>query len=191
MSDQYSAGDDPVTRRLPLRGNPRTTTADDLWGAEDTTRDITRTSDSPFAGTALGSLPENDPADNPFDRPGLSGPPDLDDEEETGRRARTSLPVTLGLFCSIVAICAALTGQLIVLSLGLGGLGVVLSIIGLISARRRHVSGRVLAVFAILIGLAAAALAYGQHQDVAQLSWLTPKLPGRINDWLHSNVPGL
>lgn len=190
MSDQNGfPGEDPVTHRLPLRGNPRTATADDLWSAEDTTRSMSRSPDSPFSGTALGGLPESDPAVNPFDRPS-PGPLSLD-EEETGPRGRTSFPITLGLLCSVVGICTALTGQLITAAIGLGALGVVLSIIGLFTAHRRHVSGRVLAVFAILIGLAAAGLAYGQHQDLAQLSWLTPKLPQHINNWLHSKVPGL
>lgn len=189
MSDQNGfPGDDPVTHRLPLRGgNPRTATADDLWSAEDTTRSIPGSSDSAFAGTALGSLPGSDPAVNPFDRPS-PGPLSLD-EEETGPRGRTSFPITLGLLCSVVGICAALTGQLIMPAIALGGLGVVLSIIGLFTAHHRHVSGRVLAVFAILVGLAAAGLAYGQHQDIAQLSWLTPNLPHRIHDWLKANLP--
>lgn len=184
-SGGYTPGDEPVSRRLPLRGSPRTATTDGWSGDPDATREA----DNPFAGTALGSLGDSNSAVNPF------GGPDTDEaapfDDEAGRRARTSFPVVLGSFCSVVGACAVLTGELVVPALVLGGLGALLSIIGLFSARRRHVSGRVLAVFALLVGLVAVGLAVAQHQQLELVTWLTPKLPHQIHGWINDNVPFL
>lgn len=183
-SGGYASGDEQVSRRLPLRGSPRTATTDG-WGGDP---DATREADNPFAGTALGSLGESNSTVNPFERGGDESMP-FDDE--VGRRARTSFPVVLGSFCSLVGACAVLTGELVVPALVLGGLGVLLSVIGLFSARRRHVSGRVLAVFALIIGLVAVGLAVAQHQQMELVTWLTPKLPHHIHTWVNDNVPFL
>lgn len=173
------SGDDTASRRLPLRSSPRT--GNDPFGSDTD-------NDNPFAGTALGSLPDNGPSTNPFAATtDPTAEPGADDDPY--QRGRTSFPILLGLLASVTGVCAVLTGQLIVTALGLGCAGIVLSVLGLFTAHRRHVSGRLIAVLAILIGLAAVGLAMGQHQQLDAVSWLNAKLPGRIHGWLHANLP--
>ncbi|GAA4217896.1 hypothetical protein [Actinocatenispora rupis] len=182
----YPSGDESTARRLPLRGAGQTATrpnaGSDPWNTEGA-------DDNPFAGTALGALGENKSAVNPFDKttPGTSSV--FDDDEDRDRKARTSFPITIGLICTVVGACAGLTAVLAPVAIALGGFGVLLSLIGLFTARRRHVGGRLVAVLSILIGLAAVGLGVAEH--LGTFSWLNADLPQHARNWLNGKVPGL
>ncbi len=190
-SGGYSSADEPTARRLPLRTQSRSTdqpAGNDPWTGNAGTAD--RTEENPFSGTALGSLPDNSKGSvNPFDRPAAGSPSDLDDEPVVQRRARTSFPVVLGLICSLIAGSAALTAWLAPAVVAVGALGVLLSLIGMFTARKPHVGGRLVALLAILIGLAAIGLGLADH--FGTFSWLNHDLPHHARNWLNDHVPGL
>jgi hypothetical protein len=189
-SGGFSAGNEPVSRRLPLRSSTSTRTAErsaisDPWSADTNKADA----DNPFSGTALGQLPEKDSTVNPFDTPAAGSPSAIGDDSRPSRRARTSFPVLLGLICTVVAACAGLTAVLAPAAIAAGGLGIVFSVLGLFTARRSHVSGRLVAVLSILIGLAAIGLGVTEH--LGTFSWLNADLPQHARNWLNHELPFL
>jgi hypothetical protein len=187
ISGGYPAGDEPTSRRLPLRTGGQTATrpnaGTDPWHADPTT------DDNPFAGTALGGLPDTKSPVNPFDRPAPGSPSVLDDDEDRYRKARTSFPITIGLICTVVGACAGLTAVLAPVAIALGGFGFLLSVLGLFTARRAHVGGRLVAVLSILIGLAAVGLGFAEH--LGTFSWLDADLPQHVRNWLNARIPFL
>ncbi|MGI5523628.1 thrombospondin [Micromonospora sp. CA-259024] len=101
-------------------------------------------------------------------------------------KPRASLLATLGLIVSVAAALFVLTGTLAGYGIGLGALGAVLSVLGLIATRRRHVAGKTDALFGVLIGLAAVVL--GVLAMTGQFDW--PTTDGdwvqRFREWLDS-----
>lgn len=182
----YPSGDEPTSRRLPLRTNSPTATRPNA-GADPWRADAP--DDNPFAGTALGGLPENKGPVNPFDGPAPGSPSALDDDEDRYRRARTSFPITIGLICTVAGACAGLTAVLGPVAIALGGFGFLLSVLGLFTARRSHVGGRLVAVLSILIGLAAVGLGVAEH--LGTFSWLNADLPQHARNWLNDKIPFL
>jgi hypothetical protein len=180
-----NSGDDPVTHRLPLR-NTSTQTASRPGGA-DPWRTEGADEDNPFAGTALGGLPDrgNTPT-NPFGSPAAGSPSALDLDDDERRKARTSFPITIGLICTVAGATLGITEVLARTGAAVAAFGILLSVIGLVSARRAHVGGRLVAVLAILIGLAAIGIAVVDH--FGTFTWLNADLPkhlaGRIADYV-------
>ncbi len=187
-SGGYSSADEPTARRLPLRTQSHST--DQPAGSDPWNGTADRTEENPFSGTALGSLPDNGKDQtNPFDRPASGSPSDVAAEPVVQHRARTSFPIVLGLICSLVAGTAGLTAWLAPAVVAVGALGVLLSLIGMFTAHKPHVGGRLVGLLAILIGLAAVGLGLADH--FGTFSWLNHDLPHHARNWLNDHVPGL
>lgn len=103
-----------------------------------------------------------------------------------GPKPRASLLATLGLIVSVVGALFVLSGTLAGYGIGLGAFGAVLSVLGLMATRRRHVAGKTDALFGILIGLAAVVV--GVLAMTGQFVW--PTTDGdwvqRLREWLDS-----
>ncbi|MGC4767848.1 thrombospondin [Micromonospora sp. DT44] len=103
-----------------------------------------------------------------------------------GPKPRASLLATLGLIVSVVGAMFVLSGTLAGYGIGLGAFGAVLSVLGLMATRRRHVAGKTDALFGILIGLAAVVV--GVLAMTGQFAW--PTTDGdwvqRLREWLDS-----
>lgn len=103
-----------------------------------------------------------------------------------GPKPRASLLATLGLIVSVVGALFVLSGTLAGYGIGLGAAGAVLSVLGLMATRRRHVAGKTDALFGILIGLAAVVI--GVLAMTGQFAW--PTTDGdwvqRLREWLDS-----
>ncbi|MEU7928713.1 DUF4190 domain-containing protein [Micromonospora sp. NPDC049801] len=122
------------------------------------------------------------------DRP-VDTTPARDTEPEPvtrGPKPRASLLATLGLIVSVVGALFVLSGTLAGYGIGLGAVGAVLSVLGLMATRRRHVAGKTDALFGILIGLAAVVV--GVLAMTGQFVW--PTTDGdwvqRLREWLDS-----
>jgi hypothetical protein len=122
------------------------------------------------------------------DRP-VDTTPARDTEPEPvtrGPKPRASLLATLGLIVSVVGAMFVLSGTLAGYGIGLGAFGAVLSVLGLMATRRRHVAGKTDALFGILIGLAAVVV--GVLAMTGQFVW--PTTDGdwvqRLREWLDS-----
>ncbi|WP_433263922.1 thrombospondin [Micromonospora vinacea] len=103
-----------------------------------------------------------------------------------GPKPRASLLATLGLIVSVVGAMFVLTGTLAGYGIGLGAFGAVLSVLGLMATRRRHVAGKTDALFGVMIGLAAVVI--GVLAMTGQFDW--PTTDGdwvqRLREWLDS-----
>ncbi|MEU1586298.1 thrombospondin [Micromonospora sp. NPDC005710] len=103
-----------------------------------------------------------------------------------GPKPRASLLATLGLIVSVAGAAFVLTGTLAGYGIGLGAFGAVLSVLGLMATRRRHVAGKTDALFGVLIGLAAVVI--GVLAMTGQFDW--PTTDGdwvqRFREWLDS-----
>ncbi|MBM0278634.1 DUF4190 domain-containing protein [Micromonospora sp. STR1s_6] len=103
-----------------------------------------------------------------------------------GPKPRASLLATLGLIVSVAGALFVLTGTLAGYGIGLGALGAVLSVLGLMATRRRHVAGKTDALFGMLIGLAAVVI--GVLAMTGRFDW--PTTDGdwvqRFREWLDS-----
>ncbi|WP_433312568.1 thrombospondin [Micromonospora sp. CA-269861] len=122
--------------------------------------------------------------DRPVDpTPGATAP---EPPVTRGPKPRASLLATLGLIVSVVGAMFVLTGTLAGYGIGLGAFGAVLSVLGLMATRRRHVAGKTDALFGVLIGLAAVVI--GVLAMTGQFDW--PTTDGdwvqRLREWLDS-----
>jgi len=188
-------GEEPLTRRLPLRNSADTTQAT-ARPAGEPWRGGELDEDNPFAGTALGSMPERtaqtpaaNSAVNPFGSPAPGSPSALPLSDYEDRRARTSFPITIGLICATAGATLGVTEVLARTGAAVAAFGILLSIIGLFSARKDHVGGRLVAVLAILIGLFAVGIAV--VDNAGTFTWLNPDLPKHLADRIHDYVPFL
>ncbi|WBB66664.1 thrombospondin [Micromonospora sp. WMMD812] len=103
-----------------------------------------------------------------------------------GPRPRASLLATLGLVIGVAGALFVLTGTLAGYGIGLGAVGAVLSVLGLVATRRRHVAGKTDALFGIVFGLGAVVL--GVLAMTGQFDWPTTDgdwVP-RFREWLDS-----
>ncbi|AEV88410.1 hypothetical protein ACWT_7400 [Actinoplanes sp. SE50] len=100
------------------------------------------------------------------------------------RRARGSMMATLGLIVSVAGMALVLSGPLAGYGVGVAGLGLLLSLIGLNATRRQHVAGKTDALLGLLISLGAIVL--GVLALNGQLSWLgtDTQPPARLREWL-------
>lgn len=102
------------------------------------------------------------------------------------RKPRASLLATLGLIVSVAAVAAVLTGTLAGYGIAVGAVGAVLSVLGLVATRRRHVAGKTDALIGMLAGLTAVVL--GVLAMSGQYDW--PTTDGdwvlRLREWLDS-----
>ncbi|MGC5309535.1 thrombospondin [Micromonospora zamorensis] len=122
--------------------------------------------------------------DRPVDpTPGTTAP---EPPVTRGPKPRASLLATLGLIVSVAGAMFVLTGTLAGYGIGLGAFGAVLSVLGLMATRRRHVAGKTDALFGVLIGLAAVVI--GVLAMTGQFDW--PTTDGdwvqRFREWLDS-----
>ncbi|MFD6568819.1 thrombospondin [Micromonospora profundi] len=103
-----------------------------------------------------------------------------------GPKPRASFLATLGLIVAVAGALFVLTGTLAGYGIGLGAFGAVLSVLGLMATRRRHVAGKTDALFGILIGLSAVVI--GVLAMTGQFVW--PTTDGdwvqRFREWLDS-----
>ncbi|BCJ38231.1 hypothetical protein Athai_57340 [Actinocatenispora thailandica] len=182
----FNSGDEPVTHRLPLRNT--TQTAPRPGGAEPWRADAAD-EDNPFAGTALGGLPDRGSPANPFATPAAGSPSALDLNDDERRKARTSFPITIGLICTVAGATLGVTEVLARVGAVVGAFGILLSVIGLFSARRAHVGGRLVAVLSIVIGLAAVGIAVVDH--FGTFTWLNADLPKHLANKIDDYVPFL
>lgn len=181
--------EEPLSRRLPLRNRldePTGTlgsTSSFASEGEDDWLSAPRPSSSAFG-------PTGDTTDRPLDPFGSLDPLTTPASTEPPRRARMSVPVFFGLLCSVTGAFAALTAVLAPVAFVLGGLGVVLSVLGLFTAHKPHVSGRFVAIFGLLVGLGTVALAGIEH--IGTVSWLAgDNQPERLRHWLNAKLPFL
>jgi len=109
----------------------------------------------------------------------------------THGRARTSVLATLALVVGVSATYAALSGRLAPVAVGVGGLGVLLSLGGLSAASRRGVTGHGITVLALVFSLAGIIL--GVMASRHALPWLNSGTDeaGRLRDWLDARMPWL
>jgi hypothetical protein len=103
-----------------------------------------------------------------------------------GPRPRASLLATLGLIAGVAAALFVLTGTLAGYGIALGGIGAVLSVLGLIATRRRHIAGKTDALIGMLLGLGAVVL--GVLAMTGQFDWPTTNgdWVQRLREWLDS-----
>ncbi|NYF54993.1 thrombospondin [Micromonospora purpureochromogenes] len=166
----------PSGRVAPIDDEPRRTTPDRLTGADPDTRPA-----APLAGpTAERTVDLN-----------RDGVPDRDEaRRETpvvaGPKPRASLLATLGLIVSVVGALFVLTGTLAGYGIAVGAAGAVLSVLGLMATRRRHVAGKTDALIGILLGLAAVVV--GVVAMTGQFDWPTADgdWVSRFREWLDS-----
>ncbi|MEU0551503.1 DUF4190 domain-containing protein [Micromonospora sp. NPDC005979] len=149
-------------------------------------KDLDGTTRRPERDTDLGRTTTRRP--DVTDRP-VDTTPARDTEPEPvtrGPKPRASLLATLGLIVSVVGALFVLSGTLAGYGIGLGAFGAVLSVLGLMATRRRHVAGKTDALFGILIGLAAVVV--GVLAMTGQFVW--PTTDGdwvqRLREWLDS-----
>jgi hypothetical protein len=114
---------------------------------------------------------------------------DLDGRAErvaVGPKPRASLLATLGLIVSVVGALFVLTGTLAGYGIAVGAAGAVLSVLGLMATRRRHVAGKTDALIGILLGLAAVVV--GVVAMTGQFDWPTADgdWVSRFREWLDS-----
>ncbi|MEH0846085.1 thrombospondin [Micromonospora sp. CPCC 205711] len=157
--------DEPRTRVRPIG-----VTDDDTVRtvpAEERTVDLARGERRPLDHTDADDLP--------------AGPPVV-----AGPKPRASLLATLGLIVSVAGALFVLTGTLAGYGIGLGAIGAVLSVMGLMATRRRHVAGKTDALIGMLVGLAAVVL--GIVAFTGQFDWPTTDgdWVGRLREWLDS-----
>ncbi|MFF0369625.1 thrombospondin [Micromonospora sp. NPDC005087] len=166
----------PATAR-PVETEPRPGTDPTTERTADRDADLASTTRRPDTTDRVST-------DRPFDPT-----PDRTAPEPTvtrGPRPRASLLATLGLIVSVAGALFVLTGTLAGYGIGLGALGAVLSVLGLMATRRRHVAGKTDALFGVLIGLAAVVI--GVLATTGQFDW--PTTDGdwvqRFREWLDS-----
>ncbi|MEH0819478.1 MULTISPECIES: DUF4190 domain-containing protein [unclassified Micromonospora] len=167
----------PSGRVAPVDDEPRRT-PDRLTGADRDTRAAAPLADP----TAERTVDLNHDRDATADRdearretPVVAGP-----------KPRASLLATLGLIVSVVGALFVLTGTLAGYGIAVGAAGAVLSVLGLMATRRRHVAGKTDALIGILVGLAAVVL--GVVAMTGQFDWPTTDgdWVARFREWLDS-----
>jgi hypothetical protein len=101
-----------------------------------------------------------------------------------GPRPRASLLATFGLIFSVAGALLVLSGPLLGYGIGVAGLGLVLSLIGLRATRRRHVAGKTDAMFGVIISLAAVVV--GVLALNGSLSWDGTNIQpvSNLREWL-------
>ncbi|MEV4388426.1 sulfite exporter TauE/SafE family protein [Micromonospora sp. NPDC049580] len=172
----------------PTRASSAAATAPTI--ERDTDLDRDRTTRRPESDTDLDrTTPRPDPTDRvATDRPVDPTPGHTEPEPPVtrGPKPRASLLATLGLIVSVAGALFVLTGTLAGYGIGLGAFGAVLSVLGLMATRRRHVAGKTDALFGVLIGLAAVVI--GVLAMTGQFDW--PTTDGdwvqRFREWLDS-----
>lgn len=114
------------------------------------------------------------------------GRPDRELDPVLTKKPRASLLATLGLIVSVAGALFVLTGALAGHGIGLGAVGAVLSVLGLMATRRRHIAGKTDALIGVAAGVAAVVL--GIVAMTGQFDWPTTdgQWVGRFREWLDS-----
>ncbi|MEU5787645.1 thrombospondin [Micromonospora purpureochromogenes] len=165
----------PSGRVAPVDDEPRPT-SDRLTAADRDTPPATPLADPTAERTVdlnRDGVPDRDEARR--ETPVVAGP-----------RPRASLLATLGLIVSVVGALFVLTGTLAGYGIAVGAAGAVLSVLGLMATRRRHVAGKTDALIGILLGLAAVVV--GVVAMTGQFDWPTAdgEWVSRFREWLDS-----
>ncbi|GLW29776.1 hypothetical protein Areg01_27160 [Actinoplanes regularis] len=100
------------------------------------------------------------------------------------RRPRASGLATFGLIAGVAGLALVLSGPLAGWGLGVAGLGLLLSLLGLSATRKQHVAGKADALIGIVVALGAIVL--GVLALNGQLSWLgtDTQPPSDLREWL-------
>ena len=108
-----------------------------------------------------------------------------------GLRARASVVATIALMLGLTAALAVLTGVLAGAGIAIGMIATFLGVAGIVTTRRRHVTGRGDALLGISLGLGAVVI--GILTFTHNLSWLsvTTNEVARAHDWLALYLPWL
>lgn len=114
------------------------------------------------------------------------GRPDRELDPVLTKKPRASLLATLGLIVSVAGALFVLTGTLAGHGIGLSAVGAVLSVLGLMATRRRHIAGKTDALIGVAAGVAAVVL--GIVAMTGQFDWPTTdgQWVGRFREWLDS-----
>ena len=106
------------------------------------------------------------------------------DRAPAGRKPRASLLATLGLILGVASALLVLSGPLLGYGMGLAAIALVVSVLGLVATRRRHVAGKADALIGIVLSLAA--ITVGALALTGSLSWLgTDMTPvNSFREWL-------
>ncbi len=205
---------EPARRRFLLRARSRTTDQpttdeaadratdqasdgyriDDRYQTDDGYR-VDNSAESAESGTDRSGSFADDRADDRYVADRADGDSDEDGrvvDEAPGRVgwAHTSTLAIVGLILAITSVYAGLTAVLSPIALAAGFIGVFISAIGLNATRKLNVTGRGVAVFALLLSLVGIAL--GAAAVSGSLPWLDhADQAGRLRDWLDAHVPGL
>ncbi|WP_346538429.1 thrombospondin [Micromonospora sp. DPT] len=160
----------PSGRVAPIDDEPRRTTSDRLADADPDPRPAT-----PLADSTAGRTVDLDRDEARRETRVVAGP-----------KPRASLLATLGLIVSVVGALFVLTGTLAGYGIAVGAAGAVLSVLGLMATRRRHVAGKTDALIGILLGLAAVVV--GVVAMTGQFDWPTADgdWVSRFREWLDS-----
>ena len=106
------------------------------------------------------------------------------DAAPAGPKPRASLLATLGLILGVASVLLVLSGPLMGYGLGVAGLALVLSLLGIHATRKRHVAGKTDALLGMIFSLGAIVL--GVLALTGSLSWLgTDTQPvNNLREWL-------
>ncbi|MFC0005939.1 DUF4190 domain-containing protein [Micromonospora siamensis] len=103
-----------------------------------------------------------------------------------GPKPRASLLATVGLVAGVASALFVLTGTLAGYGIALGALGAVLSVLGLIATRRRHVAGKTDALLGIVLGLGAVVLGVLAMTGIFDWPTTDGDWVARFREWLDS-----
>ena len=143
-------------------------------GNEPKTRDDLRSSDLRAPRPVMGRGPARDTDDKTIEQPPVTAP----------RKPRASLLATLGLIVSVAAALLVLSGPLLGYGIGLGVLGLILSLGGLSATGKQHIAGKTDALIGMMLSLGA--IVIGVLALTGSLSWLGTDLQPvtSLREWL-------
>ena len=118
------------------------------------------------------------------ERDSVASKPVVTEPVVTGPKPRASLLATLGLIFGVVGALLVLSGPLLGYGIGVAGLGLILSLLGIRATGKRHVAGKTDALIGMVLSLAA--IVVGVLALTGSLSWLgTDMQPvSSLREWL-------
>jgi len=143
--------------------------------ARETTNDL-RSRDLRAPGRTDGARSVQDPTG---DEKTIEQPP-----VAAGPKPRASLLATLGLIVSVAAALLVLSGPLLGYGIGLGVLGLILSLGGISATGKRHIAGKTDALIGMILALGA--IVVGVLALTGSLSWLGTDMHPvtSVREWL-------
>jgi hypothetical protein len=179
-SNTVAAPVDPPTAEIRPRRDD--TTATDLRPVDLRTADLPPA--PPAHRTEAERASEVTAADR--DRDSVASKPVVTEPGVTGPKPRASLLATLGLILGVAAALLVLSGPLLGYGIGVAGLALVLSLLGIRATGKRHVAGKSDALIGMVLSLAA--IVVGVLALTGSLSWLGTDMHPvtSLREWLDS-----